>query len=1805
MNEFINVVKRDTFYGNIQETLETLLIDMLPKPGFNYDEMLKEIAKRRHEPEQTDYDPAVDENEEQETGEYPPAREYLDILLRQLKSRVGFNFIYLPNEERDQIARDILQTAIYIDPMKQDVEVENLGKTIRANPENIEQFIPGAIDHLMKENAPMSDEQAQNTSMYLLPVDILPGQRLVIGMIVHFLVRYLCTRLLQLALPEALIVKYDQISETYKKTYLVHQNHFEFKKLITKCVELQDESRDNELVRPTKLVCYTRTTSFILSLPNSFPANKYIQSPIQEEVREKSVTPVIHTEHNTYLFKLSAIRTQEQFMAILRDYFQEATKRVLIFVADMQHVTQQRINFVRIMIDEEESVAMAKIGPDFTLNKLVVILLHYPPTIFNRTLHKTRTGSFSRYPAHFLHGWDHYYLDNLQKQRENNPLNIQNWLSLTLLSNKEELERIKEPMLESLRTKLPTLTIDILSRIKFGTNLSCVFNSNSLDLYQRANLLEQLFRTEIGPMLCDMFISYWKSDFIREQIHNYANSIFQNLSNLSLTDLVVTSFWNLFTSFLTLMVYKMNEDLNLEVLFDQHEMDNGPVQYEIQPPTPPALCNEETWTLFIGILAHLNLPTMEEVKDISHILDAQVTDAIHIPKFPFSTFVARSFDNAIQSSIQEVNKNIIATQISNSSQGTNKHNQEDLTKLLSDHLTKNIQDYPLVQFILNNVGKVAWMDYMEDFAYDNISISSTDLLEKQDNNSSFLNLVRFWGNDFDPNDTSNALLKLHISSFSNPPDFSKLLYIFSSLETLDDSCFESMGDGMQSLMQQHTKGPSIFTHFLSTLFINISKILHTRPNAANIENFKKWVRVYINLIIQFSGSAHSDMIENTLTNDQKLKFAHIHSLFLIARYYHISDDFLINAFDLAIFIKLQLKGAYNIKMIFHKGLEKIEDACKTAPDAKMGRDFKVQFAEGILHHHIEQNNNIDGDIICWVLRSANRQSMWSGAGVRQTHGQAKQSERDERIIEPGLLTFRFYQYVVTKFLSIEGEDNAQDTAINITQFNRAIKQLIAIELFANTHASEPTEYIPFYYDAGPRSFIKCSADITPIMKQPLAHLYYQVSLDRLTQLHGDKNLLTLFKIFFQFLDTNLSIDKDTSYKVIARIEKQAFFQVILESYSKHFLPHPSNAILQLIEQHPECIRDIHSHIDDHNFGGAPLGGHSWSMLYLISNKFTSMDAFEDYLNTLNYSKDELPWVHKCVSQLRKIERQTIPQFPFMNIRDRRYKSYKEYYDSLRNIAYSTEVSEQQKLIDELSALTNKAAHDRTGQCYFRMYFWLGIYQEFYLKGVFCEELSRAIQQDRFASLGFSEGKKRIILCFLNTDNMIRSSETVESLNPDAPIYELKGNELKMKQRTGEKKYFLFDFFSLNQKDHDAIVLRSILCNLIAIFIGLPNNISHLSTLFLEPKSLMDTYIVSNLYPKPISKSLKYDCGCELNEDGSYGRPDYYSFDRKSFTLHSFYLMTLMNFGAFTVSLLTQPTAMKSISGHIFSEWKQSGLYCLSQLRTIWLHMQLQWELTQEELGEFLTNCFYDFFLLALEPNSRLSPTVFNSTEEVEKYEFAIHTQVYDKNLKRTKEVRDTRTQQPVMSEFSANVISFRKWYPTKVTFLHLQHTIESCRPVDIKLDSTVNNFAILHRFISERKRFRISSILIPNLLKFYRLFHTNLNYFITRKEAEERTVEEVINDINKKCKPLLNVEIKELYERVLHFYRVYVKVCRGLIGFGPCAAIRREDKFMPLERNTKFIRLLSVTEEPEIGDDALYLVIQDLVSSCTCQILSA
>ena len=95
---------------------------------------------------------------------------------------------------------------------------------------------------------------------------------------------------------------------------------------------------------------------------------------------------------------------------------------------------------------------------------------------------------------------------------------------------------------------------------------------------------------------------------------------------------------------------------------------------------------------------------------------------------------------------------------------------------------------------------------------------------------------------------------------------------------------------------------------------------------------------------------------------------------------------------------------------------------------------------------------------------------------------------------------------------------------------------------------------------------------------------------------------------------------------------------------------------------------------------------------------------------------------------------------------------------------------------------------------------------------------------------------------------------------------------------------------------------------------------------------------------------------ELSADGQYGRQEYVEHaTRGTYTLHSLYLLLWANFGTLCMALLTQPKAKAAIHGHIISSWLSVKHYCVSQLRTIWTHIQNNLSLLDEERS-FLVMC---------------------------------------------------------------------------------------------------------------------------------------------------------------------------------------------------------------------------------------------------------
>ena len=117
----------------------------------------------------------------------------------------------------------------------------------------------------------------------------------------------------------------------------------------------------------------------------------------------------------------------------------------MLIVINMQYSTVEIVNHLRIMIEEAE----AQFHSSEELNKLFVVLLHFPPEMFFNHC----------YPSLFLSGWDHYYLDTIAPPEEKGVIDICQWFShcCGAVNRKNPAEFLDKPLQELMEEAIPAL----------------------------------------------------------------------------------------------------------------------------------------------------------------------------------------------------------------------------------------------------------------------------------------------------------------------------------------------------------------------------------------------------------------------------------------------------------------------------------------------------------------------------------------------------------------------------------------------------------------------------------------------------------------------------------------------------------------------------------------------------------------------------------------------------------------------------------------------------------------------------------------------------------------------------------------------------------------------------------------------------------------------------------------------------------------------------------------------------------------------------------------------------------------------------------------------------------------------------------------------------------------------------------------------------------------------------------------------------------------------------------------------------
>ena len=280
---------------------------------------------------------------------------------------------------------------------------------------------------------------------------------------------------------------------------------------------------------PNKLLCYCRLSDQLHKMPHEVTTNS-------TEFLQEFVFPDIE---KLQIYKITSLTSQKKLSRQIQNFNLNTYEEVLLLVANVEDVSRNVINHIRIMIEEFEVVQRSSVP------KLFVLLLHFPPRLF-----------FSHfYSSYFLHGWDHYYFDTVGPGSTSTSINIQKWFhqccadpdTVVAPGSFMEIDYLNNLLSEALPIVAPHVSLN-------GGSMT------ELTSYNKINCLnELLFTRGMKEILFSHFFSYWTPSVmiaISEQAANLARLL---ESTLSITDAVNTVVKSNFYDFLLYILSLMND----------------------------------------------------------------------------------------------------------------------------------------------------------------------------------------------------------------------------------------------------------------------------------------------------------------------------------------------------------------------------------------------------------------------------------------------------------------------------------------------------------------------------------------------------------------------------------------------------------------------------------------------------------------------------------------------------------------------------------------------------------------------------------------------------------------------------------------------------------------------------------------------------------------------------------------------------------------------------------------------------------------------------------------------------------------------------------------------------------------------------------------------------------------------------------------------------------------------------------------------------------------------------------------------
>ncbi len=380
--------------------------------------------------------------------------------------------------------------------------------------------------------------------------------------------------LLQLMPPEVFIAMKDKLPEYYVKSYLTYQFHFSLQELVQDRIKeryFNSSGNKKVRVRTNKTLCYSRTTSLLFDkLPLEFFDFDPEKSKLIKHEQLKVVFPQLTEDDidSLCVIQLFCNTNSSSITTSIRKFLLKSDYAVMIFVVNMEHLTADNVNYLRIAINETE---FNVIKPQ----KQFILLLQFPAENF--FLHC--------YPSFYQDEWDFYYLDSIAPTAKDGVVDLKKCFNYAYENETTSELKFMDKVVESL------LSLE-------ATAFSAAHINSMLHRQVPQSLLLDLLSTDksnsIGGPLKTKFVQQWSPSRMMQMLQQSANSALSLDYSLNMTDAIGTIIKSNFYDFMHYMLTILARHGALGILFKdsipKHFLDL--IHYQIESNDLPSSSTE-------------------------------------------------------------------------------------------------------------------------------------------------------------------------------------------------------------------------------------------------------------------------------------------------------------------------------------------------------------------------------------------------------------------------------------------------------------------------------------------------------------------------------------------------------------------------------------------------------------------------------------------------------------------------------------------------------------------------------------------------------------------------------------------------------------------------------------------------------------------------------------------------------------------------------------------------------------------------------------------------------------------------------------------------------------------------------------------------------------------------------------------------------------------------------------------------------------------------------------------------------------